>query len=67
MGKGVKDVEQRKALLLHCAGVAVQDIFYSLPETGGAGADAYERAKNVLTAYFETKVNVPYERYVFRS
>ncbi|XP_038060004.1 uncharacterized protein K02A2.6-like [Patiria miniata] len=64
-GKGVTDVEQRKALLLHCAGVAVQDIFYSLPEK--EGSDAYVKVKNTLTAYFETKVNVPYDRYVFRS
>lgn len=64
-GRGVRDTEQKKALLLHCAGTAVQDIFFTLELK--QGADAYERATKTLNSHFQTKVNVPYERYCFRQ
>ena len=56
---------QRRALLLHCAGSDVQDIFDVLPETGNA--KDYERDEEALTKYFVTHVNVPYERHLFRE
>lgn len=61
MGKCVDDDNQKNALLLHCTGHEVQDIFYTLP--AGAGDTAYVDA---LTKYFKGKVNRPYERYCFR-
>ncbi|XP_060076193.1 uncharacterized protein K02A2.6-like [Ylistrum balloti] len=64
-GKGVTDKKQLKALLLHCAGVPVQDIYFTLTEA--EGGDEYAVAVATLSKHFETKINVPYERYVFRS
>ncbi|CAB4011799.1 Transposon Ty3-I Gag-Pol poly [Paramuricea clavata] len=56
---------QRRALLLHCAGLDVQDIFDVLPETGNP--KEYEKAEEALTRHFVTQVNVPYERHMFRE
>ncbi|XP_038053951.1 organic cation transporter 1-like [Patiria miniata] len=65
VGRGVKNAEQKRALLLHCAGTEVQDIFFSLEEE--EGSDAYEKSKKTLSKHFQPKINVPYERYCFRS
>jgi hypothetical protein len=63
---GKEDIKvQRLALLLHCAGSDVQDIFDVLAETGSA--KEYEKAKEALTRHFVTQVNVPYERHMFRE
>ncbi|XP_048729723.2 uncharacterized protein K02A2.6-like [Ostrea edulis] len=64
-GKGVTDPDQKQALLLHTAGMDVQDIFYTLPE--GEGDDAYDKAVSALDTYFTPQANIPYERSVFRS
>ncbi|CAC5383107.1 unnamed protein product [Mytilus coruscus] len=64
-GKGVTDVDKKYALLLHTAGMNVQDIFFTLPE--GAGEGAYEKAVSALDAYFTPLSNAPYERSIFRS
>lgn len=64
-GKGITDAKQKKALLLHTAGMAVQDVFFTLTE--GAGDDAYEKAVKSLNDYFTPQVNVPYERHMFRN
>ena len=58
-GKGVKNFDQKKALLLHTAGLNVQDIYFTLTEEGGS--DNYEKAKATLNKY-EPQANVPYER-----
>ena len=52
-GKGVKNVHQKnfKALLLHTAGLNVQDIYFTLTKEGGS--DSYQ--------------NVPHERLCFRE
>ncbi|KAK3097548.1 hypothetical protein FSP39_010680 [Pinctada imbricata] len=65
-GKGVTDADQKKALLLHCAGMNVQDIYYTLPEIAGED-DAYVKTKTALETYFSPQVNLPYERHVFRN
>lgn len=68
VGKGVSNPEQRKALLLHCAGPEVQDIYYTLNEVRAEQEDSvYTVAVKTLNKHFENKVNVPYERYVFRK
>ena len=56
---------QRRALLLHCAGPDVQDIFDVLPDTGSA--KDYQKAEDALTGHFVIQVNIPYERHLFRE
>ena len=60
---GVKDDNQKRQLLLHCAGMDVQDIFYTLPATG----TDYKTAKDKLTAHFTPKQNTSYNRHMFRK
>ncbi|KAL9986226.1 hypothetical protein ACROYT_G000337 [Oculina patagonica] len=64
-GKGVKNVDQKKALLLHTAGLSVQDIYFTLNEEGGT--DSYQKVKATLNKYFKPQANVPYERLCFRE
>ena len=64
-GKGVKSVDQKKALLLHTAGLNVQDIYFTLTEEGGS--DSYQKVKATLNKYFKPQANVPYERLCFRE
>ena len=64
-GKGVKHADQKKALMLHTAGLSVQDIFFTLDE--GTGENNYLKAKDVLDKYFKPQANVPYERLCFRE
>ena len=56
---------QRRALLLHSAGEAVQEIFETLADTGEA--KDYEKAVKVLNDYFISKVNSTYQNHLFRS
>ena len=56
---------QRRALLLHSAGEAVQDIFETLANTGEA--KYYERAEKGLNDCFIPKVNSTYQNNLFRS
>ena len=56
---------QTRALLLHCAGRDVQDIFDVLPDTGSA--KDYQKAEDALTRHFVTQINTPYERHLFRE
>ena len=65
VGKGVKNVDQKKALLLHTIGLSVQDIYFTLDE--GGGTDSYQRVKATLNKYFKPQANVPYERLCFRE
>jgi hypothetical protein len=50
--------------MLHCAGMDVQDIFYTLPDNGNA--NDYDKAIKALDTYFNPVVNVAYERHMFR-
>ena len=65
-GKGVADAAQKKALLLHTAGMETQDIYYTLPEVAGEG-DVYIKATTALEAYFSPKAHAPFERHIFRG
>src|SRR6218665_1664792 len=67
--KGVTSDVQKRALLLHTAGMAVQDLFETLPPGGNAddAASAYDVARRTLDAHFSPKLNTPYERHVFRQ
>ena len=65
IGKGVTDSRRKRALLLHCAGPQVQDIFDTLPDKG------YDRnfdaAVTALDKHFNPLVNKFYERHKFRQ
>ena len=63
VASGITDSKQKRAVLLHVAGPEVQDIFATLQETG----EDYAAALAKLTAYFEPKKNVSFERHIFRS
>ncbi|XP_069133441.1 uncharacterized protein [Argopecten irradians] len=68
-GKGVDNAVQKQALLLHCAGPAVQDIFYTLDvRAPGEGENMYTvtKTKDVLR-HFRPQVNETFERSQFRA
>ena len=52
LAKGIVEDRQKVALLLHTAGQEVQDLYYVM---------------ELLDSYFVPKVNVPFERNVFRQ
>ena len=54
-GKGIKNADQKTALMLHTAGLSVQDIFLILDE--GTGENSYLKAKDILSRkqMFRTK------------
>ena len=64
-GKGVKNADQKKALLLDTAGLDVQDIYFKLDDEGGS--DSYWKATATWNKYFKPQANVPYERLCFRE
>ena len=72
-GKGIENNNQKRALLLHSAGMDVQDIFETLtdvpfaPLFEGDTDNVYKQAMRKLDGYFTPKGNVPYERHIFRS
>ncbi|XP_078355407.1 uncharacterized protein LOC144640050, partial [Oculina patagonica] len=69
-GRGITVAARKKALLLHCAGMEVQDIFETLMDPGapeGEDDNVYLAAIRTLDAYFTPQVNVPYERHMFRQ
>lgn len=63
LGKGVTDDRQKWALLLHCAGPDVVEIY----DTLGVADDDFDEAVNQLTNYFTPKQNYPFERHLFRQ
>ena len=67
--KGITKDAQKQALLLHCAGQDVQDIFVTLSDTGPApdGETPYAKAMRLLDAHFLPQVNIPFERHQFRQ
>ena len=61
---GIDNDVQKRNLLLHNAGLEVQEIFETLvAETG----TTYAQAKTALDAHFTPKVNKWYERHIFRN
>ena len=60
---GTDNDSQMRALLLHCAGPDVQDIFMHLQGVG----TTYKAAMDALNNHFESKKNVVFERHVFRQ
>jgi hypothetical protein len=76
IGRGIKEDERKKALLLHCAGPEVQEIFDTLPQITeedamfqGVGAPDfthYLAAMTMLDRKFMPQANESYERHKFR-
>lgn len=68
--KAIKDALQKKAILLHKGGPALQEIFASLEKVHEAEAlaakDQFAFALNILDTHFRPTVNRSYERYMFR-
>lgn len=64
-GKGIEGAAQAKALLLHTAGMDVQDIFFTLPE--GTGDNVYAKALNALDKYFRPKQMFPMRDLFFEA
>ena len=64
LGKGVTNDQQKKSLLLHSAGMDVQDLFATLTVDKDA---SYADTKTALDSYFIPQVNEIYERHLFRN
>ena len=60
---GITSEERKRALLLHVAGTETQDIFATLTTT----EDTCKAAIEALNTYFSPKINVRYERFLFRQ
>ena len=69
VGKGVQDAAQKKALLLHCGGPQMQDVFYTFPEARepGEGETVYTVAMEQVDQNFMPQGDVHYERHLFRT
>ena len=64
-GKGVTDDKQKRALLLHAAGIDVQEIYFTFVSEEESAT--FEETMNVLDDYFIPKSNVAFERHLFRQ
>ncbi|CAM1324638.1 Uncharacterised protein g8732 [Pycnogonum litorale] len=69
IGKGISDPTQKKALLLHCGRMDLQDIYFTLPSISNPVEqhNVYSIAMEQLENYFSPQTNVPYERHLFRN
>ncbi|XP_068675612.1 uncharacterized protein [Montipora foliosa] len=64
----VTNKKRQRALLLHYAGEATNEIFDTLSNTtAGEGQDPFDKAVEALTNYFTPRQNREYETYVFRQ
>ena len=65
---GVADTAQKKALLLHCGGEGLREIFETLTvDAADENNDEFKRATDALTAHFAPKRNKRFERHLFRN
>lgn len=66
--KGIENAAQKRALLLHCGGMKIQDIYFTFPAAREPDGDetVYDIAMEQLDNYFRPRVNTPFERYGFR-
>lgn len=56
-------------MLLHYGGLELQDVFHTLPDADSTeeGGNPYKKATYILSTHFKPKLNVMYERHVFRQ
>ena len=64
--KGYKDDQQKKCLLLHSAGLEVQDLYYSLVAED-SDKNSFEEALKLLNENLLPQCNIPFERHLFRQ
>ena len=65
---GVTEPARKKALLLHCGGEGLREIFETLTvPAADADNDDFKRATDALTAHFAPKRNIRFERHLFRN
>ena len=60
----ITDDARKRALLLHCGGSSLQDLFETLPSN--SEATTYKQVCDLLTQHFTPKKNKRYERHIFR-
>lgn len=60
---GCENKIQKRQLLLHCAGISTQDIFFTFDPLP---AD-FDDAKAALEKHFKPTKNIPYNRHIFRQ
>jgi len=65
LAKGVSSDPQKVALLLHTAGTELQELYYTL--AAEEELKPYKDVIALLDEYFVPKVNVSFERHVFRQ
>ena len=63
VAKGVVNDTQKRALLLHTAGIENQEMYKTLTDPGTDTAMEYEQNVRSMNTYFVTKLNEPYERH----
>ena len=61
----IEEKKQQRAMLLHFAGPAVDEIFVTLPDTDEA--KDYDKAVEALNAYLIPQINTAYEEYNIRQ
>ncbi|KAL9977817.1 hypothetical protein ACROYT_G015266 [Oculina patagonica] len=66
LAKGISSDPQKVALLFHTAGTELQELYYTLEATEGK-LKPYKDVIEVLDEYSIPKVNVSFERHVFRQ
>ena len=64
-GKRSQKCRPEEGILLHTAGLDVQDIYFTFEEEGGS--DNYRKVTATLNKYFKPQATVPYERLCFRE
>ena len=62
VAKGISEDKQKVALLLHTAGTELQELYVTEEEL-----KPYKDIIKILDDYFIPKVNIPFERHVFRQ
>ena len=72
LAKGITNSNRKKGLILHCAGIEVQELFETLQDPGAVEgendrADEYQIVLRTLDTHFSTQLNEPYERHIFQS
>ena len=65
LGKGITNNSQKRGLLLHTAGLDLQEVYFTLVPDGAE--KSYAETFKVLDDYFIPKANVPFERHLFRQ
>ena len=59
----ISDQKQKCSMLFHCGGIQLQNIYFTLK----GDLSKYDDAEKALTQYFQTSINVSFERHVFRN